>query len=253
MALLFTDFFIHPVSNTLRELPVLTPSVLTNLQMKLQVIRYLIIDEMSIIGLCMMSYIDERLRQIFPHDQNKFFGGRSVLLIGDFHQLPPVMQKALYSISDARSQLEVRGYTAYVQFNKAVIIRQVVRQQGNKQAAFRMALQGFRDNKPTIEQWRLLRTRLQSVLPFGEVRKFDSAIRIYPTNAQVRQYNLEHMERLRVPCIRIAAAVIGVRASEADSMMAGNLHNRLPICIGARVLLTENLWTAVGLVNGGLG
>ena len=51
MALLFTDFFIHPVSNTLRELPVLTPSVLTNLQVKLQVIRYLIIDEMSIIGL----------------------------------------------------------------------------------------------------------------------------------------------------------------------------------------------------------
>jgi hypothetical protein len=61
------------------------------------------------------------------------------------------------------------------------------------------------------------------------------------------------MEGLHAPCVQVIASNIGPKAADIDSSGAGSLHNKIPICIGARVMLTEIVWTAVGLVNGALG
>ena len=70
---------------------------LHNIQEELSSTKYLIIDEMSMVSRKTFGMIDRRLRQAFPHKSQVLFGGCSVLLFGDFGQLPPVFGLPLYT------------------------------------------------------------------------------------------------------------------------------------------------------------
>ena len=61
---------------------------LQQLQQAMSSTRYIIIDEMSMVGRKVFGQIDRRLRQAFPHHAQEVFGGCSMLLFGDFGQLP---------------------------------------------------------------------------------------------------------------------------------------------------------------------
>lgn len=52
-------------------------------------LQYIIVDEMSMLGQRTMEWVDRRLRQASGYKDTPF-GGHSVILIGDFAQLPPV-------------------------------------------------------------------------------------------------------------------------------------------------------------------
>jgi ATP-dependent DNA helicase PIF1 len=58
---------------------------------------FLFLDEMSMIGLRLLDAIDSRPRQIFPLCHDKPFGGLTVVLFGDFYQLPSVMDSPMYA------------------------------------------------------------------------------------------------------------------------------------------------------------
>lgn len=70
-----------------------SPAKLGKLQQKLGHVRYMILDEKSMIGLSMLARVDLRLGEIMSKPDD-FFGGVSVLLFGDFGQLPPVGDSA---------------------------------------------------------------------------------------------------------------------------------------------------------------
>ena len=57
---------------------------LNEMQQTLSSTRYLIIDEMSMVGRKIFGQLDKRLRQLFPHNAEHVFGGCSVLIFGDF-------------------------------------------------------------------------------------------------------------------------------------------------------------------------
>ena len=59
------------------------------IQNKFKSIKYLIVDEYSMVGALMLNKIDRRLRQATGKAQ-QLFGGISIILAGDFKQLPPV-------------------------------------------------------------------------------------------------------------------------------------------------------------------
>lgn len=70
---------------------------LHKMQQSLANMKYLIIDEMSMVGRKMFGQVDQRLRQVFPHQANVVLGGCLCLLFGDFGELPPVMDLPLYT------------------------------------------------------------------------------------------------------------------------------------------------------------
>ena len=106
---------------------------LPKLQQSFSEVKYLIIDEMSMVGRKTLGQVDRRLRQAFPHHSQQVFGGCSCLLFGDFGQLPPVMDLPLYT-TNSRSELSDQGRGAYQTFQQAVVLDQVMRQAGQDPA-----------------------------------------------------------------------------------------------------------------------
>ena len=90
---------------------------------------YLIIDEMSTLGRKLFGQVDQKLRQAFPHRAGQALGGCSCLLVSDFGQLPPFMDLPLYS-SVPRLAIADLGRSTYQLFVKAVVLTEVLRQDG---------------------------------------------------------------------------------------------------------------------------
>lgn len=47
------------------------------------------------VGRSQVGHMDCRLRQIYPHNSDKIFGGVSVIFFGDFGQLPSIGDSAI--------------------------------------------------------------------------------------------------------------------------------------------------------------
>ncbi|KAK3371854.1 hypothetical protein B0T24DRAFT_492851, partial [Lasiosphaeria ovina] len=90
-------------------------------------------------------------------------------------------------------------------------------------------------------------------LPLDKVQRFDNAIRIYLTNTLIKEFNTSFLKRLDRTVIITKVINIGPKSSKIESRDTGNLYNTLPLYISTRVILIENIWTTIGLVNGATG
>jgi len=61
-------------------------------------------------------------------DEHLPFGGMNVILLGDFHQYPPVAKpfSALYSCHETADPVALQGRALYKQFNKVVCLQQQI-------------------------------------------------------------------------------------------------------------------------------
>jgi ATP-dependent DNA helicase PIF1 len=111
-------------------------ATLQSLQALFRDVRFLMIDEKSIVDLKMCSLINDRLRVIFPATSHRPFGGINILLYGDFFQLPPVGGKPLYSRKLSHVD-EIKGQQLYQMFNKTIRLTQIMWQQGDDPVSIR--------------------------------------------------------------------------------------------------------------------
>ena len=232
----------------------LSGASLRNLQDEHDGVFYYIIDEMSMIGCRTLGMIDERLRQAFPNAADQVFGGRSVILVGDFGQLPPVCDAPLWSEPSTSRPLDKRGQSAFSMFHTAVVLDRVVRQAGDTE--FSNALLRLRNAETTDADYKLFTERFVDSL--FEDEAFQSAVRLYPTHGKERAYNKAKLNQLHCrtnPLARILAEhrpdVASARKAEPED--AGGLVKQLVLARDARVMLTNNLWVDAGLVNGCVG
>ena len=214
--------------------------------------RYMIIDEISMVGRKLFGQIDRRLRQVFPQHTCEALGGCSCLLFGDFAQLPPVMDLPLYTTSTS-SYLSDIGSNVYLTFDRAVILDQIMRQSGDdsSQALFRDVLLRLRNCELTEDDWRTLMTR--TPVQVSDMSSFSNAVHLFPTVEVVVEHNINKLHACGQPVATIKAVHTGPNASKASRDDAGGLQPVLCVAKGAHVMLSANLWVNMGLVNGAMG
>jgi ATP-dependent exoDNAse (exonuclease V) alpha subunit len=228
----------------------LSGNSLARLQQQLKDVKYIIIDEVSMLGQKGMEWLDRRLKQA-SGNMDTPFGGYSIILIGDFAQLPPVGDRALYI--PPPNGIGSHGHTVYRLFTTVIILKAMVRQAGTtpEHTRFRELLLRLRDGCTTKEDWALLLTRAPSNV--SNATDFEDAVHLFYKKEDVNRFNIEKLTQLPAPTARIAAIHSSSEAAKAKQDDAGGLEAVVHLAKGAKVMLTSNLWQQTGLCNGAIG
>ena len=241
-----------PLTN---ELPQLAGEQLQALQTRLEGLRLLIVDEMSMVGRKLLRAVDLRLRQAFPHMADEPFGGISVCLLGDFGQLPPVMDRPMFDVAPGGGQLSEDGRASFRAFSKAVILKRVERVSGSDpaQERFRRLLSNVRNGTITRDDYQQLSTRLSAFQSADELQRFADSPRLVASHDAEQDVNRSKLRELGRPCCNIKAVHQPARARNKSAQDANGLEPVIRLCDGAKVMLRSNLWVSAGLTNGTLG
>ena len=230
----------------------LSDKKLASLRDLLSDLKIIIIDEFSLVSADMLLQVHQRMVQIFQTDETELFAGKSVVLVGDLLQLPPVNATPIYNPPKNPKFRHFNDVEQVFQQFEPYELKENHRQgEGNVWANH---LNQLRMGNVTQEAIELLESRITD-----ESFLEQSAMHVMHTNREVDAHNLDMLdtlptEEVGIPAINVLPDWYGeARVNVDGSVETTNFLSTLLIKIGARVKLVFNVCTTDNLVNGSLG
>lgn len=237
--------------------PSLTPAFIDKMSTKFRDV--LLIDEISMVPASLMRFMDRVLRAIRNPDLP--FGGIHLIVLGDFCQLAPVAQAPLYA--------DVAASELWHPFTSVIILKQQMR--ASSDPAFRALLNRSRAHQNSREDFEVLKGRVintpQDVpnttdwlnatiiltrknaafaLNLMRLRSFCAATSV----SEVVFPATDLIQGMEITSSRVRTHIVDL---EKSHVITPKLPRSLHLAIGAKISLTCNIKTEIGLVNGAEG
>jgi len=195
-------------------------------------LKLIIIDEVSMVRSDLMWAIDQSLRLNRGRPREPF-GGVRLLLFGDLHQLPPVVQSG----EEAEHLESTHGGPFFFQLpslsdgagTSLLELEQVFRQSDETLID---VLNRIRDGEVTEDDLQVLNERTHPIRTLGEG---DSFVILTPTNAAAQRINMAYLEALPGEVRPYEAGISGEFGQSAQPTDA-----TLLLKVGAKVILLRN-------------
>lgn len=171
------------------------PAAIANIKYN---VRHLIIDEVSMLRVDALDYINRCLQ--FIKKSHQPFGGVQIILVGDFFQLPPVVKddEAPLLEEDGWDHPYAFGHPLFKEF-KVVQLKQVLRQAKDK--AFINILEQVRRGAISANSLKLLN---KQVRPLTEM-----CIQLVATNRRCDEINAENLRKIKKKTVEYHADSYG--------------------------------------------
>lgn len=201
-------------------------------------ITLLIIDEVSMLSDTLLDKLEELARIV--KRSNVVFGGIQIVLCGDFLQLPTIKNRFCFFAQ------------CWKKLNLNVFLLNEIRRQTDK--LFQDTLNRIRIGKHTFDDLKYIKS--------GGKEAFKNGIeptRIYCTNFDVDNYNMEQLEKLEGDIIEYTRTVSANKlinqdyVKKLDVNQLCNAPENLRLIEGAQVMLLVNQDQDSGLINGSRG
>lgn len=219
---------------------------------KLMHVKFIIIDEISMVSPKLLLNVHRRLCEIFGVIEETPFAGKSILVCGDLYQLPPVLAKPIFS-----TEGNVFDSFKLWQLFKLAELDETMRQKGD--TFFIDILNNVRVGRITKTDETTIKSRFIDHKSADYPRE---ALHLFAENYSVNIHNLKMLDSLSthsfvIPCIdkyprEFSERMIN-RVKEMRQTDTGGLAFELKLKIGARIMLLSNIDIDDRLINGQIG